>query len=205
MIRASSERDRKDRRRDAGDEHGGLPYGANLDKALIQDSADGEVPDELALQHPGVPPVPHPDEAGPADGEDRQRPGPYLVGHPVEEACYGLRHLYGSHPGPYAGRGGTYAAGVYMADPVSICRGLDRSLPLPITGRGVDTIPPVDRRKEYMMLLIILSRVDVDACAPFLEGIPEAALHAPDDPWWATADREDLLEAMARTIDVLRV
>ncbi len=54
------------------------------------------------------------------------------------------------------------------------------------------------------MLLIILSRVDVDACAPFLHGVPESALHAPDHQWWATAEREGLLEAMAKTIDSLK-
>lgn len=63
---------------------------------------------------------------------------------------------------------------------------------------------PVDRRKEYMMLLIVLSRVDVEACAPFLEAVPEAALHAPDHAWWATTERETMLEAMARTIDALQ-
>lgn len=54
------------------------------------------------------------------------------------------------------------------------------------------------------MLLIILSRVDVDACTPFLEGVPVEALHAPDHGWWSTTDRDDLFEAMARTIDVLK-
>ena len=54
------------------------------------------------------------------------------------------------------------------------------------------------------MLLIILSRVDVDACAPFLDGVPAEALHAPDHQWWTTPERDDLLEAMARTIDVLK-
>ncbi len=75
-------------------------------------------------------------------------------------------------------------------------------LTLPIRWTDVE-LAQVDRRKEYMMMLIILSRVDVDACAPFLDGVPEEALHMPDHGWWITAEREDLLEAMARTIDAL--
>lgn len=54
------------------------------------------------------------------------------------------------------------------------------------------------------MLLIVLSRVDVDACGPFLEKVPSDALHAPDHPWWTAGEREELLEAMAQTIGVLR-
>ncbi len=62
----------------------------------------------------------------------------------------------------------------------------------------------MDRRKEYMMLLIILSRVDIDACSPFLEGVPKEALHEADHGWWVTPDRDDLFEAMAQTIDLLQ-
>lgn len=54
------------------------------------------------------------------------------------------------------------------------------------------------------MLLIILSRVDVDACTPFLDRVPPDALHDPDHYWWATPERDGLLEAMARAIDALR-
>ncbi len=50
------------------------------------------------------------------------------------------------------------------------------------------------------MALIILSRVAIDACGPFLEGIPEDAIHDADHPWWADEEKEVLLEAMQRTI-----
>ncbi len=81
--------------------------------------------------------------------------------------------------------------------------GVMKSIPLSIRRRSVE-LASVDRRKEYMMLLIVLSRIDVDACGPFLEKVPAVALHSPDHQWWGTEEREDLLEAMAKTIDTLK-
>lgn len=62
----------------------------------------------------------------------------------------------------------------------------------------------MDSRKEYMMTLIILSRVNVEACSPFLEGIPEDALHDSDHGWWTDEERGILYEAMQRTLVELR-
>lgn len=61
----------------------------------------------------------------------------------------------------------------------------------------------VNPRKEYMTLLIVLSRGEVDACAPFLEGIPEEALHNPDSSWWGGEERKTLFEAMSAAVSGL--
>ena len=52
------------------------------------------------------------------------------------------------------------------------------------------------------MLLVVLSRIDVEACSPFLEGVPLEAVGDPDHPWWAGEERDIYLEAMAETIDL---
>lgn len=54
------------------------------------------------------------------------------------------------------------------------------------------------------MLLIVLSRVDIQACDPFLEGVPGAALGDADHPWWYGEERDVYMEAMAATIDELQ-
>lgn len=55
-----------------------------------------------------------------------------------------------------------------------------------------------------MMTLIVLSRIAVDACGPFLEGIPEDAIYDSDHGWWGTEEKDILLEAMRRTVVELR-
>ncbi len=56
-----------------------------------------------------------------------------------------------------------------------------------------------------MLLLVSLSRKEIDACGPFLEGIPEEALHNPDSGWWSGPEFQILYEAMSRTARELEV
>ena len=81
-------------------------------------------------------------------------------------------------------------------------RGCRTSGPRPVDLRYV--AETVDPRKEYMMTLIVLSRIAVDACEPFLEEVPEGALYDSDHEWCVTEERDTLLEAMRLTITELR-
>jgi hypothetical protein len=68
----------------------------------------------------------------------------------------------------------------------------------------VEAATTVDKRKEYMMLLIVLSRVAIQACEPFLEGVPADAMQDADHPWWYGEERDIYMEAMVATIDELQ-
>lgn len=63
----------------------------------------------------------------------------------------------------------------------------------------------MDVRKEYMMTLIVLSRIAIDACGPFLEPVPEEALQDSDHDWWASEERDILYEAMRLAVVELGV
>lgn len=58
-------------------------------------------------------------------------------------------------------------------------------------------------RKEYMSVVIRLSRISVDACGPFLEAIPEGAVNDPGHEWWGTGAAAIMVKAMEATIEEL--
>ncbi len=78
------------------------------------------------------------------------------------------------------------------------------SVALRCRGERVEAAAAIDKRKEYMMLLIVLSRVAIQACDPFLEGVPADALQDADHPWWYGEERDIYMEAMVMTIDELQ-
>lgn len=53
-----------------------------------------------------------------------------------------------------------------------------------------------------MKKVVELSRIDIDACGPFLEGVPERAVHSPDDPWWESAEASLLYDACCEAVRI---